>query len=78
MNTKRYKHSKLYDRMIEAMQLQSFSPRTQESYVRAVRKLAEFHDKSPARITEAELCQFFLHRKNVDKRSKGSVLGFQY
>jgi integrase/recombinase XerD len=69
MNTKRYKHSKLYDRMIEAMQLQSFSPRTQQSYVRSVRKLAEFYDKSPGCITEAELCQYFLHRKNVDQWS---------
>ena len=64
-----YKYTKVYDRMIEAMQLQSFSPRTQQSYVRAVRKLAEFYDKSPARITEAELCQYFLHRKNVDQWS---------
>ena len=75
MNTKKtttrknYKHTKWYDRMIEAMQLQSFSPRTQQSYVRAVRKLAEFYDKSPARITEEELCQYFLHRKNVDQWS---------
>ncbi len=71
MNSKRSKfiHTKFYDRMIEAMQLQSFSPRTQQSYVRAVRKLAEFYDKSPARITEAELCDYFLHRKNVDQWS---------
>jgi site-specific recombinase XerD len=75
MNTKKtttrknYKYTKWYDRMIEAMQLQSFSPRTQQSYVRAVRKLAEFYDKSPARITEEELCQYFLHRKNVDQWS---------
>ncbi len=69
MNSKRYKHSKFYDQMIEAMQLQSFARPTQQAYLRAVRKLAEFYDKSPARITEAELCQYFLHRKNVDKWS---------
>jgi len=69
MNTKKSKHSKIYDRMIEAMQLQSFAPKTQDAYLRAVRKLAEFYDKSPARITEAELCQYFLHRKNVDQWS---------
>lgn len=66
MNAKKSKHSKIYDRMIDAMQLQSFAPKTQDAYLRAVRKLAEFYDKSPARITEAELCQYFLHRKNVD------------
>jgi len=66
MNTK---HTKLYDRMTEAMQLQSFAKPTQDAYVRAVRKLAEFYGKSPARITEEELCQYFLHRANVDKWS---------
>lgn len=69
MNAKKSKHSKIYDRMIDAMQLQSFAPKTQDAYLRAVRKLAEFYDKSPAQITEAELCQYFLHRKNVDQWS---------
>ena len=68
-NAKSHKYTKLYDRMVEAMQLQSFAKPTQDAYLRAVRKLAEFYDKSPARITEAELCQYFLHRKNVDKWS---------
>ena len=69
MNTKRNKHSQLYNQMTETMQLQSFAPKTQQAYLRAVRKLADFYDKSPARITEAELCQYFLHRKNVDQWS---------
>jgi len=69
MNAKKSRHSKLYDRMTDAMQLQSFAPKTQQAYLRAVRKLAEFYDKSPARITEEELCQYFLHRKNVDQWS---------
>ena len=47
MNAKKSRHSKLYDRMTDAMQLQSFAPKTQQSYLRAVRKLAEFYDKSP-------------------------------
>jgi len=69
MNTRKSRHSKLYDRMTDAMQLQSFAPKTQQAYLRAVRKLAEFYDKSPARITEEELCHYFLHRKNVDQWS---------
>ena len=72
MNSKRFKHSKLYDRMINAMQLQSYSPSTQKTYARAVAKLAEFYDKSPARITEEELCQYFLHRANVDHWSRSA------
>jgi len=71
MNAKKSRHSKLYDRMVEAMQLQSFAPKTQYAYLRAVRKLVAFYDdKSPYRITEEELCQYFLHRKNVDQWSE--------
>jgi len=35
MNTKKLKHGKWYDRMIENMQLQSLAPKTQQSYVYA-------------------------------------------
>ena len=70
MNTKKSRHSKLYNQMTEAMQLQSFAPKTQYAYLRAVRRLVAFYDdKSPYRITEEELCQYFLHRKNVDQWS---------
>ena len=72
MNTKKLKHGKWYDRMIENMQLQSLAPKTQQSYVYAVRSLAKFYDKSPARITEEELCQYFLHRANVDQWSRSA------
>ena len=56
--------------LIDAMQLQSYAPKTQYTYFRAVRKLADFYNKPPYRITEEELCQYFLHRKNVDKWSE--------
>jgi site-specific recombinase XerD len=70
MNTKKSRHSKLYNQMTEAMQLQNFAPPTQYAYLRAVRRLVAFYDdKSPYRITEEELCKYFLHRKNVDKWS---------
>jgi site-specific recombinase XerD len=51
--------------MIQDMQLRGFSPRTQESYARAVRKLAEHYHKPPDRVTEQELRQYFLFRTNV-------------
>ena len=57
-------------RFLDAMQLQSFAPKTQYAYFRAVRKLSVFYDKPPYRITEEELCQYFLHRKNVDQWSE--------
>ena len=62
--------NKWQQRFIDAMQLRSFKPKTQYAYFRAVRKLAAFYNKPPYRITEEELCQYFLHRKNVDKWSE--------
>jgi len=51
-------------RMIETMQLRGLSKNTQESYARAVAKLAYFCGKSPANITDEELRRFFLHMQN--------------
>lgn len=57
--------TELRKRMIECLQLRGLSERTQESYVRAVRQLAEHYHKSPDLINEEELRQYFLHIKNV-------------
>ena len=57
--------SELRQRMIECLQLRGLSARTQESYVRAVRQLAEHYHKSPELISEEELRQYFLYIKNV-------------
>ena len=57
--------TELRKRMIECLQLRGLSERTQESYVRAVRQLAEHYHKSPDLISEEELRQYFLYLKNV-------------
>ena len=57
--------TELRQRMIECLQLRGLSARTQESYVRAVRQLAEHYHKSPDLITEEELRHYFLYIKNV-------------
>ena len=57
--------TELRKRMIECLQLRGLSARTQESYVRAVRQLAEHYHKSPDLISEEELRQYFLFIKNV-------------
>ena len=49
--------TQLRQRMIECLQLRGLSERTQESYVQAVRQLAEHYHKSPDLITEEELRQ---------------------
>ena len=60
----------LRQRMTEDMQLRSLSPRTQESYLRSVSKLAEHYHRSPDKISEEELRQYFLYMKNVKKSNK--------
>ena len=62
--------NKWQKRFLDAMQLRSFAPKTQYAYFRAVRKLSDFYNKPPYRISEEELCQYFLHRKNVDQWSE--------
>ena len=62
----------LRQRMIEDMQLRGLCAKTQESYVRAVRQLAEYYHKSPDRIDEEELRQYLLYLKN-DKRASASA-----
>ncbi len=63
----------LRQQMIAALQLSGKGERTQQSYVREVRLLAQFYHKSPDRITEQELQHYFLHRKNVDGLAPASM-----
>jgi integrase/recombinase XerD len=65
--------TELRKRMIECLQLRGLSERTQESYVRAVRQLAEHYHKSPDLITEEELRQYFLYIKNVKHYSRSTA-----
>lgn len=65
--------TELRKRMIECLQLRGLSERTQESYVRAVRQLAEHYHKAPDLITEEELRQYFLYLKNVKHHSRNTI-----
>ena len=62
----------LRQRMIEDMQLRGLSESTQEAYVAAVRQLAEYYHKSPERISEEELRQYFLYLKNERQLSRST------
>jgi site-specific recombinase XerD len=59
--------------MLEDLQLRGMSERTQESYIRAVRQLAQHFHKSPDRVTEEELRQYFLWMKNVKHYSRAAT-----
>ena len=60
----------LRQKMIEDMQLHSFSERTQDSYLRAVRQLAAYFNKPPDQISEEELRLYFLYLKNDKQVSR--------
>ena len=53
--------SPLRQRMIEDMNLRKLAPRTQTSYIRAVKKLADYLGHSPDTATAEDLRQFQLH-----------------
>src|SRR5207245_9121856 len=53
--------SPLRQRMLEDMSLRGFTPDTQRDYIRAVKKLAAFLDRSPDTATAEDLRAFHLH-----------------
>ena len=53
--------SPLRQRMIDDMALRKLSPKTQQTYIRSVIKLAQFLDRSPHTATAEDLRRFQLH-----------------
>jgi len=51
----------LRQRMINAMQMHGFSPRTHASYLAAVRDLARFTRRAPDTLERADLTRYFEH-----------------
>jgi hypothetical protein len=47
--------------MIEEMKLRNFSPATQQSYVYAVSRLAQYHHKSPDQLSKEDIRAFLVH-----------------
>ena len=56
-----------HEKFINALQLNGKSELTQANYIRTVRILIEHCNKTPDLITEEELQEYFLHRRNVSK-----------
>jgi len=65
--------AKLFQKMSEDLQLIGRSARTQQAYLRAVRKLAEFCEMSPEKISEQQVRKYFLTIKNVHHYAPGSL-----
>jgi len=62
----------LRQRMIEDLQLKGYSDSTQSLYVNAVRQLCEHFGKTPGKITEKDLRDYFLYGKNVKKWTRST------
>ena len=62
-----------YQQSMRALQLAGMSEPTQKGYTRSVRMLVEFLGKTPDLITENELQDYFLHRRNVSKWSPATM-----
>ena len=62
-----------YQKSMRALQLAGMSERTQQCYTRSVRMLVDFYNKAPDQITEVQLQDYFLHRKNKDKWSPATM-----
>jgi integrase/recombinase XerD len=55
----------LLSRFSEDLQLKGLSKVTVDMYVRAVRQLTNHYQKSPEKITDEELREYFLYNKNI-------------
>lgn len=58
------KTTALRERMLQDLQLAGLSERTQEAYLRAVRKLAAHFRRPPDQLTESQVREYFLFLKN--------------
>src|SRR5579872_2010973 len=65
--------SPLAQRMVQDMQLAGCSMTTQSQYLGAVRRLSRFVGRSPDRITENQLRNYFLYLKNERKLAPGTL-----
>jgi len=61
--------SELRKKMIRAMKLRNFSPKTQKAYVAAVAGLAKFYNQSPDRLGQEKIENYLLHLKDKLGRS---------
>ena len=65
--------TELRRRMLEDMQLAGLADTTKKSYLRTVRKLAHYYNRSPDLISEDEIRLFFLYLVQERKLSPSSI-----
>jgi integrase/recombinase XerD len=65
--------TELRRRMIQDMRLRGLAEGTQRAYVKAVRNLARHFNRSPDKLTEDEIRQFFVHLTETRRLAKSTV-----
>ncbi len=65
--------TELRQRMVDAMVQRGFAPRTQETYVRAIRRMAKHYRRDPALYTQQEVQAYLLHMVKEQKLSYSSM-----
>ena len=65
--------TRLRSRMHGDLQLAGLSERTQDSYLRAVRQLADHFNKAPDQLTESQTREYLLYLKNRKTFSPGAL-----
>jgi integrase/recombinase XerD len=62
-----------YERSTKTLQLAGLAKSSEQSYTRMIRMLVDFYNKTPDQISEEELQDYLLHRRNVDKWSAATL-----
>ena len=65
--------SPLRKKMIEDMQLHGLSENTQDSYARAVSQLSKYVHRSPDKVTEEDIREYFLYLTNEKKSARSTT-----
>ena len=65
--------SELKRRMKEDLQLAGYAPKTQQSYLDAVRGLARYYNRAPDQLQEQDIRRFFLHLVNERRVARSTV-----
>ena len=62
-----------YEKSMRALKLAGLSKSTQKCYTRSVRQIVDFYGKTPELISEVELEDYFLHRRDEDQWSAATL-----
>lgn len=65
--------TELRQRMLDAMVQRGFAVRTQQTYIRAIRRMAKYYRRDPATYTPEEVQAYLLHMVKEDKLSYSSM-----